>query len=126
MRYRSSLALLGAVVIGIVVLICCISKVSRWLPPCPFHLLTGLYCPGCGLTRAANEMAAGHIVAAIRLNVFMMVIIPLIGLTTFIRIIAHQQVRMSNRAAWIVLASMMIFWAARNIPVFPFSLLAPH
>ena len=28
--------------------------------PCLFHELTGFYCPGCGGTRAALALAAGH------------------------------------------------------------------
>lgn len=32
------------------------------LPPCVFHSLTGLYCPGCGGTRACRLLLSGHIV----------------------------------------------------------------
>lgn len=126
MRPRAILAISGAVAAGIIVVICIISKVSRWLPPCPFYLLTGLYCPGCGLTRAICELARGHIGAAFRFNAYMMVMVPLIGLTIYIQKITHHKVTISNRAAWMILISMMIFWAARNIPLYPFSLLAPH
>jgi hypothetical protein len=28
---------------------------------CPFRLLTGISCPGCGLTRAFCEISRGHI-----------------------------------------------------------------
>lgn len=30
------------------------------VPPCYFHLLTGLYCPGCGGTRAWISLLQGH------------------------------------------------------------------
>ena len=31
------------------------------LPPCAFHELTGLYCPGCGGTRAVRFLVRGNI-----------------------------------------------------------------
>lgn len=32
---------------------------------CPFHVITGLWCPGCGLTRAGGVLARGNIGDAI-------------------------------------------------------------
>ena len=32
------------------------------LPPCLFHTLTGLYCPGCGGTRAVRAFFQGKII----------------------------------------------------------------
>lgn len=34
--------------------------------PCLFHLATGLYCPGCGGTRATIFLLHGHIGTSIR------------------------------------------------------------
>lgn len=41
---------------------------DHWLPKCPFHELTGLWCPGCGSTRAACALARGDVFDAIRHN----------------------------------------------------------
>ena len=35
-------------------------QLSRHMTPCAFHLVTGLYCPGCGGTRATVFLMHGH------------------------------------------------------------------
>lgn len=37
---------------------------------CPFKAITGIPCPGCGMTRAFLELAEGDFVAAFQLNPF--------------------------------------------------------
>lgn len=37
---------------------------------CMFHTLTGLDCPGCGMTRAAYALLHGRFVQAVRYNPF--------------------------------------------------------
>ncbi len=37
---------------------------------CPFRLVTGLPCPGCGLTRAFAALAHGHLLQALSFNAF--------------------------------------------------------
>jgi hypothetical protein len=43
-----------------------------WLAPlvpgCPFHLATGVPCPGCGTTRAALALARGDVLGALAFN----------------------------------------------------------
>lgn len=41
---------------------------TRFLIPCMFQRLTGLYCPGCGGTRAVKAFFRGDILASIMLH----------------------------------------------------------
>ena len=38
-----------------------LGRILRQGVPCLFHLITGLYCPGCGGTRAARYLLHGQI-----------------------------------------------------------------
>ncbi len=49
-------------------------------PTCPFHALTGWWCPGCGSLRALHALAHGQVVQAISLNaVTMLILVPLVA-----------------------------------------------
>ncbi len=44
--------------------------------PCLFHLATGFYCPGCGITRMIVSLAQLDIVGALRQNALVMLCLP--------------------------------------------------
>ncbi|MDV6233732.1 DUF2752 domain-containing protein [Rhodococcus cercidiphylli] len=75
-RSRSIAAPLGvaaAAVVGAVLLHVRDPRTSAYLP-CPFHALTGLWCPGCGTTRALGDLTRGDIAAAASSNVVAVVL----------------------------------------------------
>jgi hypothetical protein len=49
-------------------------------PGCPFHALTGWWCPGCGSLRGLHALAHGQVGQAISLNaVTLVVLVPLVA-----------------------------------------------
>lgn len=46
------------------------------MPQCPFRLLTGWSCPGCGLQRAIHALLHGHLWEAYSYNFFFIISIP--------------------------------------------------
>lgn len=46
---------------------------------CPFHEITGLYCPGCGGLRAVNDLTGGDVLAAASSNLLFVVTLPLVA-----------------------------------------------
>lgn len=47
-----------------------------WAPKCPVHLLTGLQCPGCGISRAIHALLHGRAAEAFAYNRFFIISIP--------------------------------------------------
>mgnify|MGYP001321608207 FL=1 len=46
--------------------------------PCLFHIITGLYCPGCGAGRASYSILHGRFYAAFRYNPMYVILLPCI------------------------------------------------
>ncbi|UWX03841.1 DUF2752 domain-containing protein [Pseudoxanthomonas sp. NC8] len=98
-------------------------------PPCMFHAVTGLYCIGCGLTRALHALVHGDLAGAFSMNPLGVLMLPLMAL-----MVAWSQgwqpralrplmdVAMEPKLWLWVLPT---YWIARNLPWFPFNLLAP-
>lgn len=97
--------------------------------PCVFHLITGLYCPGCGTGRMFFAILRLDFYAAFRANPYVFVLIPIFTIYFFAEIRAYLkgQPRKVSRAEYtffiFVLAGLIIFGVLRNIPYF--SYLAP-
>lgn len=104
---------------------------SRLFPPCPFHYLTGLYCPGCGSLRALHQLLNGHPGAALGLNPLMVVCLPFIVyglLAEAMRLFFNRPLPMPFiRAHWIwtLFGVIVLYGIARNIPAWPLTYLAP-
>ncbi|MCB2411563.1 DUF2752 domain-containing protein, partial [Demequina sp. TTPB684] len=46
---------------------------------CPLFATTGLYCPGCGGTRAVYDLAHGNVAGALAMNPLFTLAVPLLG-----------------------------------------------
>lgn len=101
-------------------------------PKCMFHSITGYYCPGCGSQRAIHSLLHLNIAGVVHYN--------FLFLPAMLLIIYHYLHPILNRIFhWklpnlfyfkytplIILGVVIVFWILRNIPLFPFSELAPN
>ena len=91
-------------------------------PPCPLYRTTGLFCPGCGSTRALHQLSHGNLWAAIRFNPLAVAALPVLALL----VIRPQPQWLGARWIWILLVVVIAFGVLRNLPWYPWTLLAPH
>lgn len=49
------------------------------VPLCPVHAMTGLICPGCGMTRAVHALVSGDVLLALRSNAMVLVLLPVVA-----------------------------------------------
>jgi hypothetical protein len=98
-----------------------------FLPRCPLYTTTGIYCPGCGATRALHELLRGHWLGALRLNALFTLSLPWLGVFGIYRWAMPDRERNTWKPqwTWVLLGMVVAFGVLRNIPVYPFTLLAP-
>jgi hypothetical protein len=137
LKARLALALAGAcgILFALAILYQTPPEQSRFAPPCMFHKLTGLHCPGCGATRAVYALLHGHPADAARKNALFMAALPFIafwgmrGMWRFVRgEPPHQStgVLMRPRVTLAIVVIIFAFAIMRNLPWAPFTLLAPQ
>jgi hypothetical protein len=87
-------------------------------PTCPFHLLTGWNCPGCGGLRMTHDLLHGDLAAAVTDNVFLLISLPLLAIWLIIR--ARFGQKLMPRSAVVTVVVAAVTWTVvRNMPGFP-------
>ncbi len=94
------------------------------LPPCIFHLTTGLYCPGCGSTRSVIALVHGDIILSLRQNpivITALIYAALLYIEPVAKVLGKSDfcspVR-SYKVLGIVLAALFVYSIIRNfVPV---------
>lgn len=91
-----------------------------WFPRCPFRMLTGYMCPGCGSQRAFHNLLNGDIIAAWHCNPAVIIAIPILIIlliaevqhtrtTKFYQRLHHPIVIIS------IFFTIIIWWIGRNL-----------
>lgn len=107
------------------VLICgvlyyCFVKMTGTGIPCFFHLITGLKCPGCGISTMLMTLIEGDFQAAFTANPFLLVTLPLLlfelGFSFWLEWNEERQPKWNNILLIIYIVLLVLFGILRNIP----------
>jgi hypothetical protein len=99
---------------------------TGFFPACPFRILTGFTCPGCGSTRGLHRLLHGDIVSALEFNPLMVLSLPFL-LYALVRYTAAavsgrplQRHNLDAKYIWMLFGIIMSFWILRNTRFYPF------
>ena len=118
--------ILGATFLGIGIVIYFFNPSTHaFYPECQFHRLTGLDCPGCGMTRAVYALLHGHFLRAVHDNALLIAGMFWVGGRAgwFWRNRRRGQPNGEFVPAshlWWLLVAALIFTVLRNLPPFAF------
>lgn len=104
---------------------------AGFFPVCPLYSLTGLACPGCGLTRGFHALFHGDVLGALDYNA----LLPMFALLVAFALVSMASVAFGGRRAavrlidpnylWVFFVLLLVFGVARNLPWYPFTVLFP-
>lgn len=103
----------------------------NFLPVCPLFKLTGIACPGCGLTRAFHALFHGDILTALDYNALLPVYALVLGYFFLSMVLVAVRGRglsinyLKPQFTWAFAILAVAFFILRNLPFYPFSILYP-
>ena len=136
MKRRLALVVVAGVVLAVLagVLYRVGPGLGGYFPGCILHKTTGLYCAGCGMTRAAYHLLHFEFAEAFRKNPLMVLLLPVIAAGIGLEVLAWvrgperatPRLRLGWRSTVVLVAVLLAYGVVRNFPWWPFTLLAPH
>ena len=88
---------------------------------CPFHVLTGLYCPGCGNSRALHALAELRFGDALRYNYLMPLeagFVLYTAISSTVNYLRTGVYKLISGPDWLgigFLAALLVWWVLRNV-----------
>lgn len=103
---------------------------NAFFPDCPLRELSGLNCPGCGLTRGFHALFHGDVLAALQFNLLLPLYLLFFGyLFVSLALVVGRGRGLSFKVftpitvyGFVIVS--LIFAVLRNLPVYPFNLFA--
>lgn len=98
-----------------------ISIIFKPIIPCMFHTITGLYCPGCGVSRMIISIFKFDFYQAFRYNPLLFIMLPffIILIVNYVYSIMLKKVplyKKINNKVWILFVIILVLYAIiRNI-----------
>ncbi|MFC7451309.1 DUF2752 domain-containing protein [Rhodococcus daqingensis] len=89
---------------------------------CPFHVVTGWWCPGCGGLRAVNDLVHGDLVASVSSNVLILplVVVLAVAWVRWVRRrwggVEDRMIVLGRPATAAILVLLAVFTVVRNTP----------
>ncbi len=100
-----------------------IYKYTSFAIECPFHFITGFYCPGCGITRMLFSLLRLDIYQAFRYNPMVFILLVLYIIYYIIKNILKIKIVIPNYVYYSIIGLLIVYAVLRNIPAFDY--LAP-
>ncbi len=128
---KSKLSFITIILIGMGVVFFFNPNEVHIYPPCIFHKITHLYCPGCGMTRGVYYFLHGQFLMAIRENLLLLFVVIGLALEGVYKleekILKRKRIPFYKRrsALYVFFVLVVVYWILRNIPEYPFTLLRP-
>lgn len=95
-------------------------QTCAFFPRCPFYVLTGYLCPGCGSQRVVHSLLHLDLASAFRYNAYLVLLLPYAALAVFaaaFRVRCNWLYRIVNsRVSMLSFAVVtVVWWGVRNV-----------
>ncbi len=126
MNYKKlTLPLLLILILGVAVIYFFFSPYEYDMLPCPIYDYLHIHCGGCGTQRALHHWTHGEVLLALRNNLLFPVWVYLALDYLYSSIKERSPLMLRSWMPVFILTILVTFIILRNIPYYPFNLLAP-
>lgn len=95
-------------------------SVNAWFPKCPFLMLTGWKCPGCGSQRAIHSLLHLDVLSALRYNFLLVASLPVLAVLLYAEAVRESRPMCYAKVhrvvyIWIYFVIVCVWWLLRNV-----------